>query len=1061
MSSFLVVDRLIVDTQSTGQCCIELCQGDITQLDVKDKVDVLCVSVFGSSYSPSSHTLVGALNKKLNLSVKRLAKDKEEDLRHAYMCWWSKPLPENLPFRKLLCFENRGRLFRPQELVANVFRCLVPILNNEPGTVISPLLNTGGQGRDEATMLVGMVEAAIKWMKAGLPLKQLKIVLYANVIKGKVITVHMRDQEGIMKAFRDLKKKHNRQIFIPMAVPLEYDIYLSHSAADGQIASMVETKFRASKPDIRIYKSEEVPVENAEDKAETEGSFWQEDLFKIMSRCARVVPILSPAFLESKACVDLYNMALCCNRRAQRDLLAPLYIEKIEDMPTYMGLVQYIDCSPKDEAKISEGCEHLVQSLAHSSMKVHTEMVIADTSPLHYDVFVSYSHQDSRLAAPIVEKLQKMNPELRIFFDIQELKAGTAWQKMLYHAIDGCRSFMALVSNSYMKSAMCIEEFNLALAKHCSSDSRLCLVPVCIEPLVDPLPEFQQVKLINATPDVFDPAVEIICNSLVDWIAGRDWSPLLDSIFRKKMRKTVDASEYAMERRRLEFTLKYGKGEKILKRDDVTYPPSLQGVYSPSPLADDTNTNDKPCDVAFSCSPEDKKFVNYMTKILRKVSPGLVIKETADTENERLALMESARKVVVFLSANYLESVQQVEEFHTVLLRQRYRSPTQVLFPIILHNLPQLPTYFHLVPCEFNLFDPMWMDLYTKYLIIKDLRKMDQVHLSHELERSESIAVIAATHSLLGQLKTESELPPAAKTSQEPMLLNVMLLSSEVSRLHKKVRNVDEVDADKFGNVSNEGNADAGSLEDFLLNIVELPLATEDLATGASDAGISSVSDLESTSPDTQARDGDEAVSIHEFTQTPQTAMSSTEAKSKNGNNSNDRYFPDKNPDITVNSKEQSMNESHTKNGEMEDISPIDEPLVGLDGQPQVNNAGKNEDQSQQDFQSRVEPSSESATNIGSSMPIKHTDDVSVKPASASEQGPPNEGSNTTHLSAPSSSRGNEKDGLDAVSSQEEADDGTPVDGPYVLHQKTQSPSLGAQSAESTPVPSTSWCNTL
>ena len=66
----------------------------------------------------------------------------------------------------------------------------------------------------------------------------------------------------------------------------------------------------------------------------------------------------------------------------------------------------------------------MVKSLEHASMKVHIEMVIADASPLHYDIFVSYSHRDSKLAIPIVERLQKMNPELRIFFDIQELKAG-------------------------------------------------------------------------------------------------------------------------------------------------------------------------------------------------------------------------------------------------------------------------------------------------------------------------------------------------------------------------------------------------------------------------------------------------------------------------------------------------------------------------------------------------------------------------------------------------------------------------------------------------------------
>ncbi|XP_022091442.1 uncharacterized protein LOC110979711 [Acanthaster planci] len=791
MSNFLVEDTLVINTQSSGQCCIELCQGDITQLDVRDRVDVICVSV--------------------------------------------------------------GRLCRPQELVANVFRCLVPILNNEPGTVITPLLNTGGQGQDEAAMLVGMVEAAAKWMKAGLPLKQLKIVLYATVVKGKLIAKRMRDPEGIVKAFRNLKERYNKETFIPMAVPLEYDIYLSHCAVDSEIASMVEAKLLASKPGIRIYKGRQDPADDRDEKDGAEGSFWQEDMYKIMSRCARVVPILSPSFLASKACVDLYNMALCCNRRAQRDLLAPLYIESIQDMPTYMGLVQYIDCSPKDEVKISDGCAHLVQSLEHASMKVHIEMVIADASPLHYDIFVSYSHRDSKLAIPVVEKLQRMNPGLRIFFDIQELKAGTTWQKMLYHAIDGCRSFMALVSNSYMKSAMCIEEFNLALAKHCSLESQLRLVPVCIESLVDPLPEFRQVKLINATPGVFEPAMEIICTSLVDWIAGRGWQPQLDSIFKRKMRKILDASEYAVERRRLEFTLKYGRGEKMLKRDDVNYPPSLHGVYCPRVASEDTNSEDAPCDVAFSCAPEDRKFVSLATKILREVSPGLVIKETADTENERLALMESARKVVVFLSANYLESVEQVEEFHTILLRQRYRSPTQVLFPITLHNLPQLPTYFHLIPCEFNLFDPLWMDLFLKHVNIRALRQMYKVHADHKVERYESIGLIAAIHSLLAELQNEREQPPALKTSQQPMLLNVLLLRAEVNRLYKKVKEAgaqdgDSSDTDGKCGSSHEGSKDAESQDDdYLLNIVELPPVTESIGTGKEEPGARSIVPPEST----------------------------------------------------------------------------------------------------------------------------------------------------------------------------------------------------------------------
>ena len=223
----------------------------------------------------------------------------------------------------------------------------------------------------------------------------------------------------------------------------------------------------------------------------------------------------------------------------------------------------------------------------------------------------------------------------------------------------------------------------------------------------------------------------------------------------------VDASEYAVERRRLKFTQKYGDLEHFLKSDDapVEFPPSIKGLYRSDSITR-TSADDTPCDVAFSCAPADRKYVTFVSRVLQQVSPGLVIRETADTENERLALMESARKVVVFLSANYLESLEQIEEFHTILLRQRYRSDLPVLFPIMIHNLPQLPTYFHLIHCDFHLFDPLWMELYAKYRVslpwdLEYLRRISKKSTESNVERYSSFGVVAAIHSLLVQLKTE------------------------------------------------------------------------------------------------------------------------------------------------------------------------------------------------------------------------------------------------------------------------------------------------------------------
>ena len=71
---------------------------------------------------------------------------------------------------------------------------------------------------------------------------------------------------------------------------------------------------------------------------------WQEEIFNIMGKCARVIALLSPGYLEKESCIEQYNMALCINRRSKGTVLAPFYITSMDYMPTYMSLIQYEDC---------------------------------------------------------------------------------------------------------------------------------------------------------------------------------------------------------------------------------------------------------------------------------------------------------------------------------------------------------------------------------------------------------------------------------------------------------------------------------------------------------------------------------------------------------------------------------------------------------------------------------------------------------------------------------------------------------------------------------------------
>lgn len=61
-----------------------------------------------------------------------------------------------------------------------------------------------------------------------------------------------------------------------------------------------------------------------------------------------------------------------------------------------------------------------------------------------------------------------MASTLILFYFLGQSIVGKAWQRLLYHSIDGSTIFIAMVSERYLKSAVCNEEYSLALAKFCT-----------------------------------------------------------------------------------------------------------------------------------------------------------------------------------------------------------------------------------------------------------------------------------------------------------------------------------------------------------------------------------------------------------------------------------------------------------------------------------------------------------------------------------------------------------------------------------------------------------------
>ena len=79
-----------------------------------------------------------------------------------------------------------------------------------------------------------------------------------------------------------------------------------------------------------------------------------------------------------------------------------------------------------------------------------------------YDVFVSYAHEDTEARERFLGALLAARPTTRVFVDRLEIDNGAAWQRRIFESLDRCRRVVALLTPAYVRSPVCLEEFNIA-----------------------------------------------------------------------------------------------------------------------------------------------------------------------------------------------------------------------------------------------------------------------------------------------------------------------------------------------------------------------------------------------------------------------------------------------------------------------------------------------------------------------------------------------------------------------------------------------------------------------
>jgi hypothetical protein len=92
---------------------------------------------------------------------------------------------------------------------------------------------------------------------------------------------------------------------------------------------------------------------------------------------------------------------------------------------------------------------------------------------MHFDVFISYAHEDREAMQTLETELLRLAPDVRIFLDRNSIDVGSAWQPAIFESLDQCRKVVALFSPAYLQSKVCKEEFNIAWVRSRESDQEI------------------------------------------------------------------------------------------------------------------------------------------------------------------------------------------------------------------------------------------------------------------------------------------------------------------------------------------------------------------------------------------------------------------------------------------------------------------------------------------------------------------------------------------------------------------------------------------------------------
>jgi len=131
--------------------------------------------------------------------------------------------------------------------------------------------------------------------------------------------------------------------------------------------------------------------------------------------------------------------------------------------PLIRAAIHWMKTSPLHRVRIATRGDAQAGELLKEAKRVKESLLGEQTGAAKtFDIFLSYSRQDSDIADLVVTALRNCNPQIRVFQDVSSLNPGIDYRVQLDRAVRASKRFVPLFTEDYLRSKSCQDEFNAA-----------------------------------------------------------------------------------------------------------------------------------------------------------------------------------------------------------------------------------------------------------------------------------------------------------------------------------------------------------------------------------------------------------------------------------------------------------------------------------------------------------------------------------------------------------------------------------------------------------------------